>query len=87
MDLGEILSDYEQGDLRGRPPYHPAMRVKLLIYGYCVGKMSSRKIKEATYDDVAISGDSMQSTTGSRQHSGVSEATFGRVSEVVRASG
>ena len=54
IDLREILNDYEQGDLRGRPPYHPAMMVKLLIYGYCVGKMSSRKIEEATYDDVAF---------------------------------
>jgi transposase len=53
MDLSEILNVYE-GDLRGRPPYHPAMMVKLLIYGYCIGKMSSRKIEEATYDDVAF---------------------------------
>jgi Transposase DDE domain/Transposase domain (DUF772) len=28
--------------------------VKLLIYGYCIGKMSSRKIEQATYDDVAF---------------------------------
>jgi transposase len=54
MDLREIMSEYEEGDLRGRPPYHPAMMVKLLIYGYCVGKMSSRKIEESTYDDVAF---------------------------------
>jgi transposase len=54
MDLRGILSVYEDGDMRGRPPYHPAMMVKLLIYGYCIGKMSSRKIEEATYDDVAF---------------------------------
>jgi hypothetical protein len=30
------------------------MMVKLLIYGYCVGKMSSRKIEAATYDDVGF---------------------------------
>ena len=54
MDLKEIFNVYEEGDLRGRPPYHPAMMVKLLIYGYCIGKMSSRKIEEATYDDVAF---------------------------------
>jgi transposase len=53
MDLREILNVYEV-ELRGRPPYHPAMMVKLLIYGYCVGKMSSRKIEEATNDDVAF---------------------------------
>jgi transposase len=54
LDLGRIMSVYEEGDLRGRPPYHPAMMVKLLIYGYCVGKMSSRKIEQATWDDVAF---------------------------------
>src|SRR6476619_3540625 len=54
MDLRGILRVYEEGDLRGRPPYHPAMMVKLLLYGYCVGKMSSRQIEEATYDDVAF---------------------------------
>jgi transposase len=52
LDLGAILNSYEEG--RGQPPYHPQMMVKLLIYGYCVGKMSSRKIEEATYDDVAF---------------------------------
>src|SRR5215470_3034013 len=54
LDLRKIMSVYEEGDLRGRPPYHPEMMVKLLIYGYCVGKMSSRKIEQATYDDVAF---------------------------------
>lgn len=54
LDLSPIMKAYEQGDGRGRPPYHPAMMVKLLMYGYCVGKMSSRKIEQATYDDVAF---------------------------------
>lgn len=53
MDLSEILNSYEE-DLRGRPPYHPALMVKLLIYGYCTGRMSSRKLEQATYDDVAF---------------------------------
>jgi transposase len=52
LDLSAILNTYEEG--RGQPPYHPQMMVKLLIYGYCVGKMSARKIEEATYDDVAF---------------------------------
>src|ERR1700726_4116633 len=43
-----------RSDLRGRPPYHPALMVKLLIYGYCTGRMSSRKLEQATYDDVAF---------------------------------
>jgi transposase len=52
LDLSGILKGYEEGDARGRPPYHPAMMVKLLIYGYCTGKMSSRKLEQATHDDV-----------------------------------
>jgi len=54
LDLTGILKVYEEGDGRGRPPYHPVLMVKLLIYGYCIGKMSSRKIEQATHDDVAF---------------------------------
>ncbi|PYK72036.1 MAG: IS1182 family transposase [Verrucomicrobia bacterium] len=54
LDLSGILKVYEEGDGRGRPPYHPVLMVKLLIYGYCIGKMSSRKIEQATHDDVAF---------------------------------
>src|ERR1043166_1477424 len=28
--------------------------VKLLVYGYCTGRMSSRKLEQATHDDVAF---------------------------------
>ena len=54
LDLSAIRQSYEAGDGRGRPPYHPRMMVKLLIYGYCVGKMSSRKLEQASYDDVGF---------------------------------
>jgi transposase len=54
LDLSRILNKYEEGDSRGRPPYHPALMVKLLVYGYCTGRMSSRKLEQATYDDVAV---------------------------------
>jgi len=54
LDLSGILQSYEAGDARGRPPYHPQMMVKLLIYGYCVGKISSRKLEQASYDDVGF---------------------------------
>jgi transposase len=52
LDLSAILDAYEEG--RGQPPYHPQLMVKLLIYGYCVGKMSARKIEKATYDEIAF---------------------------------
>lgn len=54
LNLTAILNAYEEGDGRGRPPYHPVMMTKLLVYGYCSGRMSSRKIEQATYDDVAF---------------------------------
>lgn len=54
LDLSGILKVYEEGDGRGRPPYHPAMMVKLLVYGYCTGRTSSRKLEQATYEDVAF---------------------------------
>ena len=54
LDLSAIYAAYEQGDRRGQPPYHPAMMVKLLLYGYCTGVPSSRKIERATYRDVAF---------------------------------
>lgn len=54
LDLSTIVGHYERGDGRGRPPYHPLMMVKLLVYGYCIGKVSSRKIEKATYEDVGF---------------------------------
>jgi len=53
LDLSAILQVYEQGDGRGQPPYDPALMVKLLVYAYCTGLPSSRKIERATYEDVA----------------------------------
>lgn len=52
LDLSTILDEYEKGDGRGFPPHHPVMMVKLLLYGYCTGVFSSRKIERATYEDV-----------------------------------
>jgi transposase len=54
LDLSAILAAYEVGDGRGQPPYHPALMVKLLLYAYCVGLPSSRRIEQATYRDVAF---------------------------------
>ena len=60
LDLDAILSVYRAKTTRGRAAYHPKMMVSLLIYAYCMGKPSSRKIERATYEDVAyrvIAGD------------------------------
>jgi transposase len=53
LDLAGVYERYE-GDLRGYPPYHPQMMVSLLLYGYCVGVPSSRKIERKTHEDVAF---------------------------------
>jgi len=53
LDLSAIFEVYED-EGRGQPPYHPAMMVKVLLYAYCIGKPSSRKIERATYEDVAV---------------------------------
>ena len=53
LNLSAIFRDYESDADRGQPPYHPAMMVKLLVYAYCVGNPSSRKIEKATWDEVA----------------------------------
>ena len=52
LDLSAIFEVYER-ESRGQPPYNPTMMVKLLLYAYCTGKPSSRKIEKATYEDVA----------------------------------
>jgi len=53
LDLSAIVSSYEEGDGRGQPPFHPALMVKLLVYAYCTGKPSSRKIEKASYEEIS----------------------------------
>lgn len=53
LDLRPLFAFYEQ-DHRGAPPHHPSMMVGLLLYAYCVGVPSSRKIELKTYEDVAF---------------------------------
>jgi transposase len=54
LDLSAIHARYQERDPRGTQPYHPLMMTSLLIYGYCVGVASSRKIERKTYEDVAF---------------------------------
>jgi transposase len=53
LDLSAIESVYEKDD-RGQPPYHPRMMTKILVYAYCVGVFSSRKIQKRLFEDVAF---------------------------------
>jgi len=52
LDLSAIYASYE-GE-RGFPPYDPRLMVKLLVYGYANGVMSSRKLERASYRDVGV---------------------------------
>jgi transposase len=53
LDLSEIADKYYRYH-GGQPAYHPAMMLKLLFYGYCVGTRSSRRIEQKTYEDIAF---------------------------------
>ena len=53
LDLTPIITDYDSPK-GGKPPHHPGMMVALLIYSYCVGVFSSRKIMARCETDVAF---------------------------------
>jgi transposase len=50
LDMSGLLGVYAG---KGKKPYHPAMLVALLFYGYATGTFSSRKLEKATYDSIA----------------------------------
>jgi transposase len=52
LDLTAIEETYMEE--RGYPPYHPQMMVKVLLYGYCTGVYSSRRIARQLTDSVAF---------------------------------
>src|SRR5512132_3820980 len=53
LELSRFYAPYEH-DTRGAPPYDPAMMVCLLLYAYCVGVFSSRKIALACERNLAF---------------------------------
>jgi transposase len=53
LDLSAIMEHYA-GEERGHPPYHPRMMVKVLLYAYCIGVPSSRKIARRLEEDIAF---------------------------------
>ena len=54
LDLSAVERAIQAKDARGERPYPPVMMTALLIYAYCVGVFSSRKMARATYEDVAF---------------------------------
>jgi len=57
LDLKEIFAPYEE-NRGGYPAYHPRMMVTLLLYAYCIGLPSLRKIEQAYNCQAAVDGKS-----------------------------
>ena len=51
LDLSAIHAVYGE-ERRGRPPYDPLLMTKLLVYGYCTGVFSSRRIAKRLQEDI-----------------------------------
>ncbi len=51
LDLSHLSAAYSG---KGSKPYHPAMLVALLFYGYATGVFSSRKLEKASHDSIAF---------------------------------
>ena len=53
LDLSAMDAVYGD-EKRGQPPYDPLMMTKVLVYGYCVGVFSSRRIERRLAEDIAF---------------------------------
>lgn len=53
LDLSAFHARYAKGGPRNQP-FHPAMMLKVLLYGYATGVFSSRKLAKRLHDDVAL---------------------------------
>ena len=51
LDLSELVKRYGGG---GKQPYHPAVLLALLFYGYATSVFPSRKLEQATHDSAAL---------------------------------
>jgi transposase len=70
LDLSAIVIPAQSKDPRGEKGFDPRMMTLLLLYAYCVGIVSSRRIERACYEDLAF-----RVLTGNQQpdHSRISE--------------
>src|SRR5450631_419679 len=53
LDLSAMDEVYGT-EKRGQPPYNPCMMTKVLVYGYCTGVFSSRRIERKLVEDIAF---------------------------------
>ncbi len=70
LDLSAIVIPAQSKDPRGEKGFDPRMMTLLLLYAYCTGVVSSRRIERACYEDLAF-----RVLTGNQQpdHSRISE--------------
>jgi len=54
LDLAAIEAVIHKKDPRGERPYSPRMMTSLILYAYCTGTFSSRKIERGSFEDVAL---------------------------------
>ena len=94
LDISAIEMAIQERDPRGEKPYDPRMMVTLLLYAYCVGLPSSRRIAQATFENVGfrvISGGSHPHFTRicafRREHFGALKALFTQVVRLCRVAG
>ena len=53
LDLSAMDAVYGT-EKRGQPPYDPLMMTKVLVYSYCIGVFSSRRIETRLVEDIAF---------------------------------
>jgi transposase len=53
LDLSAMEAVYGN-EKRGQPPYDPLMMTKVLVYAYCVGVFSSRRMERRLVEDIAF---------------------------------
>jgi transposase len=92
LDLSAIEGTYVEE--RGYPPYHPRMMTKILLYGYCTGTYSSRRLAEKLVDSVSFrflaAGNRPDFRTISdfrKQHGAALAGLFGQVLRLCRKAG
>src|SRR5882762_7317120 len=77
LDLSAIHAVYGE-EKRGQPPYDPRLMTKLLVYGYCTGVFSSRRIQKRLQEDIPFKA-------GLPNHLGLSQDPHRDAAGIVRA--
>src|SRR5215216_6166578 len=83
VDLAEITGTY--GSERGQPPFDPIMMTALLLYSYCCGTYSSRRIAKGVPGTGRLHEHCGARCAGFPHHRGFSQAALEGAWRTVRA--